>query len=135
MRRPTASTSGDAASPGSRGDVSAETAVISAVLFGLVFLIVGLGSWWTSSQTAALAAGRAATAASRGNLVAGMNAAEQTVRDLGGTMASAPSVRVVSRTVVVEVSVVVGSPAGVMPSSVTRRTVVALEEFAAEGDR
>ena len=135
MTRQTASISGDDARPGERGEVSAETAVVSSVLFFLVFLIVGLGSWWSSSQTAAVAAERGAAVASGGNLVAGMEATERTVHELGGVLASAPSIKVIAHSVIVEVSVNVGSPAGIMPSAVTRRRVVALEEFMDEGER
>lgn len=118
-----------------RGEVSAQTAVISSLLFSMVFLVVSLASWWTSTQTAAVAAERGAFVASRMGAVAGMDAVEQAVVDLGGQLASAPLVSRSGHIVTVVVSVRVGSPGGLLPGSTTRRRTVAVEEFLGEDER
>lgn len=115
-------------------------AVLSSVLFGLVFLIVGLGSWWNGAQTAQVAAFRAAGVVARSprgaaGIVAGLNTADQTVRELGGRLAHEPEVVVTGHSVQVTVSVSVGSPAGVFPDEVRRTRSVSFEEFLGEEGR
>ena len=113
---------------------------MSSLLFGLVFLIVSLTSWWNSAQTARFAAARGATVVAQAAgapeaVAAGMNAVEQSVGELGGRMESPPRVLLSARSVTVAVTLKVQSPASLLPDSVTRTWTVPFEAFVTETER
>lgn len=113
---------------------------MSSLLFGLVFLIVSLASWWNSAQTASFAAARGATVVAQSAgapwaVAAGMNAVERSVGELGGRMGTPPRVLLSARSVTVAVTLEVQSPTSLLPDSVTRTWTVPFEAFVTEADR
>ena len=123
-----------------RGETSAEIAILAPVLFMCVFAVLHVATYWMSALTASAAATRGARAASTG--IQSKNAhgealvaIEETVRELGGSLADAPRISIDPETVRVTVTVRVAGVIPHLPVDVSRTVQMRLEQFVTEAGR
>lgn len=123
-----------------RGEASAQMVLIAALLFSLVFAVVHVGSLWIAAQTAQVAAGRGARAASmasvgRSYFEEAARAVETTVHELGAHLAAPPRISTTGMSVTVEVVLGFGQAVPFLPDRVTRSVTVPLERYVTEEER
>ena len=123
-----------------KGETSAQVAILTPLLFTLVFAVVHTCSLWIAAQTAQVAARRGARAASTaGPGIAPYENADiavrTTLRELGGRLDAPLRVDVSGSTVMVEVSVHFEGIVPFLPDRVVRAASLPLEQFVAEEER
>lgn len=106
----------------------------------LVFLVVGIASYWSSAHIALVSAlqGARVAAASRDARQAfqdGADRVEQVVNELGSRLSSPTKITYQGDDVFVEVAVVVPSLLGLLPGSVRRHVIAPRERYVREADR
>ena len=123
-----------------RGEISTEIVILAPVLFALAFAIVNVATFWMSAHTASAAATRGARAASvglnsRDSFELGVQAVEQTVHELSGSLASPPKVEFTERWVRVTVEMGYSRFVPFMPQFVRRSVEMPRGSYVRESER
>lgn len=122
-----------------RGEVTTQVVLILPVLLTTLFMVMHIAVASHVGHVAAAAAQSGARTASAADgdtsNVAVLNAVEQTITDLRGSLASIPTIVRSARRVVVTVDARVPALVPFLPDHVSRTAVVNVEQFLTEGQR